>query len=124
MRALLTLSEKVGQRADVVLELAIEEGWHVNSFEPLQTELIPLDLEIISTGEWRFELRSVPPAEELTLGFQDDPLSVYQGTVRFEGTIEGPEGARLGPLQVRLQACNDEVCLRPEILVLKVPLVR
>jgi hypothetical protein len=49
---------------------------------------------------------------------------VYQGTVRFEGTIVRPEGARLGPLEVHLQACNDEVCLRPEVLALKVPLVR
>ena len=124
VRASLTLSESVGLRADVVLELVMEEGWHVNSFEPRQKELIPLVIDIESTGEWQFELRSTPVAEEVTLGFQDEALSVYQGTVRFEGTIVRPEGAQLGPLEVHLQACNDEVCLRPEVLALKVPLVR
>ena len=65
-----------------------------------------------------------PEAETVRLSFQDEPLAVYQGQVRLFARVKsgGGEGpAPVVPVRLRIQACNDRVCLRPEELVLEVP---
>jgi hypothetical protein len=65
-----------------------------------------------------------PEPDLMTLGFQEEPLAVYQGrvpirtTVALDGIVDPP----VAPLRLTIQACNDEKCLKPEDLVLEVPL--
>jgi uncharacterized protein YyaL (SSP411 family) len=111
---------------EVVLDIA--PGWHVNSEAPLEESLIATRVEI-GPGSTDFRLDGVtyPPARKVRLGFQNSPLAVYQDRAvigaRLVRSGAAPPPARAAVMvAVRLQACDDRVCLRPEDLVLRVPL--
>ena len=74
---------------------------------------------------WRLAAPDYPVPEVLSLGFQSEPLAVYQGRVRIRATIEDHPGADTAiawlPAELRLQACSDIQCLPPETLSLQVP---
>ncbi|MBP8289966.1 MAG: DUF255 domain-containing protein [Chromatiaceae bacterium] len=112
----------------LVLDLALSPGWHLNADRPLQDYLIPTRVRLAGdTPGWRLGEGRYPPPEVLKLGFQREPLAVYQGQVRIEAALErtaNPDGQAHPwlPLELRLQACNDTLCLPPETLVLQVPI--
>jgi len=113
--------------ARLILELEIADGWHINSAEPLQEELVPLELATGPGGSWELVSLDLPEPREVRLGFQDEPLSVYEGRVRIEGRLRrSGDDTRfaIAPIELRLQACNDELCLRPETVTLQVPIPR
>ncbi|MCP4042543.1 MAG: thioredoxin, partial [Gammaproteobacteria bacterium] len=67
-----------------------------------------------------------PQPEILQLGFQQQPLALYQGKVEIRAGLErtspdAKDSPHLAPVRLRLQACNDQVCLPPETLTLRVP---
>ncbi|WP_191621223.1 thioredoxin domain-containing protein [Marinihelvus fidelis] len=94
------------------LDLDLEPGWHVNAATVNEPHLIPTTLTSQQgplAPEW-------PAGEELLTSFSEVPLNVWSGAVRL------PVRADVGrALQVvlRVQACNDRVCLPPERLVLR-----
>ncbi len=58
----------------------------------------------------------------MQLGFQREKLALHQGRLELllELSPDGAVSAPLIPVQLHLQACNDQVCLPPEKLSLKV----
>ncbi len=109
---------------NLTVDLEIRDGWHVNAHRPLQEELIPTVLTVDGgRGDWQLQEVEYPEGETVRLSFQEEPLLVYHGreqiTVRLSGAAAGP--AAVVPVRLRIQACNDRVCLRPEELVLEVP---
>ncbi|WP_275099688.1 DUF255 domain-containing protein [Sedimenticola hydrogenitrophicus] len=114
---------QVGARR-VTVELEIPPGWHVNAHQPLQENLIPTTLALVpGTGGWHLGQIDYPVGERQQLEFQREPLSLYQGKVQIEATIEPVAPAsRIVPLRLGLQACNDQVCLAPETVELHLPL--
>ena len=114
--------------ATLTLDLTLRPGWHVNAERPLQDNLIPTQVRLAGDSSgWRLGERRYPPPQTLKLGFQREPLAVYQGQVRIEATLErasDPDGQALPwvPVELRLQACSDALCLPPESLVLQVPI--
>ncbi|MEW8461453.1 MAG: hypothetical protein AB2653_14195, partial [Candidatus Thiodiazotropha endolucinida] len=59
------------------------------------------------------------------LAFQQQPLSVFSGKVRLQALVSteesSPTAPLILPLEIRLQACNDQVCLAPETVILSLP---
>jgi uncharacterized protein YyaL (SSP411 family) len=111
------------------VEIAMDSGWHINAHRPLQDYLIPTTLTEVEGRGWRLGEPSYPEPEVRRLGFQREPLALYQGRLRIEAPFE-PEGAAARPgasppivLNLRLQASNDQLCLPPENLSLEVPSV-
>ena len=106
----------------ITIRLEIAEGWHVNAHRPLQEYLIPTEVALDGDG---FELVGLeyPEAETVTLGFQEEPLAVYQGSVLIRGTIvvAGAGRPAIARLRLTIQACDDEQCLKPEDLVIELP---
>ncbi|NEX22177.1 DUF255 domain-containing protein [Thiorhodococcus mannitoliphagus] len=113
--------------ATLVLELGLRPGWHINAEQPLQDNLIPTRVRLTGdTPEWRLEERRYPPPKILKLGFQREPLAVYEGRVRIEAALERTTDPDVQarpwvPVELRLQACSDALCLPPETLVLQAP---
>ncbi len=105
-------------RVTVLLDLAA--GWHVNSDAPLSAELIPTRLAATGDGTVLAAVE-YPEPELVTLGFQDEPLAVFQGTVPIRATVEveGPARPRVARLSLTIQACDDKKCLQPEELALE-----
>ena len=112
------------QANTLVVDLAIRPGWHINAHETLQEELIPtvVGLEKSVPG-WRPGVVSYPKPVLKTLGFLREELALYEGQVRITMKLQQTEPAVAGPLipvALRLQACDDSVCLPPERRVLLV----
>lgn len=106
-------------RATVTIDLA--DGWHIQSDQPLAENLFATRLSSASEN-WPITHAAYPPAEEINLSFQDNPLSVWSGTVEIPvefDSLSKPDSVM--QLDVRLQACNDEVCLLPETVRLEMP---
>jgi len=109
----------------LVVDLAIRPGWHIQAHEPLQKELIPTVLALDHTDPaWRPDAVSYPTPILKTLGFLKEQLALYEGQVRITIDLQQTDPAVVGPLipvALRLQACDDKVCLPPERHVLQVP---
>ena len=92
-------------------------GWHLNSHRPLQEYLRPTELRLEPGTEFRLLHVDYPEGEIITLPFDPEPLSVYNGVVTLTAQIELPPapeaaGASL-PLRVSYRACSDRECLAP-----------
>ncbi len=118
---------QVSQNADgaspsrrLTVRLDIADGWHVNSDQPAGEHLIATRLGTDREGLTLIDVR-YPDAEWVTLGFQADPLSVFQGTTTIEADVESPEELLAIRLDLTVQACNDRQCLKPETLTLELP---
>jgi uncharacterized protein len=111
----------------LILEIEMAPAWHINAHRPLQDYLIATDLKGAEGRGWRLGAPSYPEPEVLRLGFQRDPLALYRGKLLIETTFEpedaGEDAGGSPPiaLNLRLQACNDRLCLPPENLGLEVP---
>ncbi len=109
----------------LVVDLAIRPGWHINAHKTLQEELIPtiVGLENPVPG-WRSGTVSYPPPVLKTLGFLSEELALYEGHLRITMDLQQTDRSvarPLIPVALRLQACDDSVCLPPERRVLQVP---
>jgi uncharacterized protein YyaL (SSP411 family) len=107
------------------LNLQIPDGWHINSDQPGNPDLIGTRISLTAESGWQLETISYPQGKRLKLVSQEKPLSLYTGKVTIQARLEpsNKAGAYLTlPIQVRLQACNEKVCLPPEQVTLRVGL--
>ena len=87
----------------VTLDLALQEGWHVNGYDTVG-ELLPTTV---------LDHHDVVYPESITrkLAFMDEEISLYEGHVTI--AISSP----CWPITLQLQACDDTRCLAPELLL-------
>lgn len=102
-------------RVQVTIDL--DEGWHINSSEPLQDYLIGTKLSD-ATGADLLDA-TYPKADVRKLAFQSEELALYEKNVSLSAQLPEERNA-IGHADVslRLQVCSDEVCLAPETLSL------
>ena len=116
---------KPGEEFTVQVRIDVEEGWHVNSHEPLQEYLIPTELSLGRASLFSLEAVDYPEGTRVSLSFSDEELSVYEGQVLIEATLrvgpEAPEGPEDVPFELQVQPCSDTECLRPQALSLRLP---
>lgn len=96
-----------------VVEIVIEDRWHINSITPTTDFSIPTELRIESSSLTNVET-SFPPHIEREFGFAvGEKLAVYEGelTVLFTARYSGGDPSVLATLM--FQACDDAVCLAP-----------
>jgi uncharacterized protein YyaL (SSP411 family) len=120
-----TLAES-GKGANALrVDLQIPDGWHINSDQPGHPDLIGTRVWLDKQSGWNLEEIRYPQGQATKLGFQSNPISLYSGQVSIEARLdamsETPTALTL-PLTIRLQACNDQVCLPPEEITLRVTL--
>jgi DsbC/DsbD-like thiol-disulfide interchange protein len=102
-------------RADgaLVIEATIESGWHVNAHEPRDEFLIPTTIDVTAPAGSTVGAIEYPKPVERRLAFSEDPLLLYEGTIRIRAALSG---AGKGRFEARLhyQACDDTRCLPPK----------
>ncbi|HVZ79551.1 MAG TPA: cytochrome c biogenesis protein CcdA [bacterium] len=102
----------------VAVRLRIQKGWHVNAHEGLPDYFIPLELSLPAGGDFSAsgEVR-YPAGEKKALGGSAKAFPVYEGDQVLYLDIRSAPSAKPGsavlPLSLKLQACNDKVCLSP-----------
>ncbi len=116
---------RAGARFEAFVMVYVAEGWHVNAHEPTLKYLIGTTLDVEPRDDLRVEAAYYPDPLFRTFAFTDDTLAVYEGEVAVILAVEAAKALRPGvyPIQSRLrvQACNDQVCLRPSTVEVPIP---
>ncbi|MBI5464637.1 MAG: hypothetical protein HY966_06785, partial [Ignavibacteriales bacterium] len=111
-------------RAAVVLH--IQDGWHINSHKPTFDYLIGTSLQLAQNAKAIISDIQYPEGKRLTLGFADQPLDVYDGSIKILFTLKLSDKLVAGNDSVvafvTAQSCNDQVCLAPADIRATVPL--
>ena len=90
------------------LILKIAEGWHLNAHDPGPDWLIGASIEG-AVADW-------PNGLEVNLGFSDEAIRVYEGTLEVPFTEDATSLVTLN-----VQACSDSICLEPEVAIFRLP---
>jgi thiol:disulfide interchange protein len=115
--ALDTKAVQPGQQATIAVVLDIREGFHAQSHEPLDPNLIKCEVKLNDDKAVKASNPKYPPGVEKTypaLG----KLSVYEGKTTIHIPIEIKKDAAMGALKlsgtVSYQICDDKACFPPE----------
>jgi thiol:disulfide interchange protein DsbD len=106
-----------GESVRAAAVLTVEDGWHVNAHQPTYDYLIGTALDWELPSDVTVENVHYPRPKRLELGFVEDAIEVYEGTapIYFDvrsASVAAPGERRLTG-RLRVQACNDQTCLRP-----------
>ncbi|MYJ26168.1 MAG: hypothetical protein F4080_11715, partial [Holophagales bacterium] len=110
---------------EVDVDLVIEEGWHLNGPEPLQEDLIGTTVE--GAGS-HFDITNLryPEPRRTQVSTRSGDVLIYEGrqriTFRLRASLTTDPHPVSIPISLRVQACDDQLCLLPETVVLEVPL--
>jgi DsbC/DsbD-like thiol-disulfide interchange protein len=100
-----------------VITVAIPAGLHMNSNRPSSQYAIPTTVRLSAAGA-RVGAVNYPRGANRKFEFSENPINVYEGTVRFPFTIKVPANFRGDTVRVRAtvkyQACTNEVCYPPK----------
>ena len=113
--------EPLGQKQRLILTIKIKDNWHINAHQPLGKDLIATSVELSDIIDWQIDQVVYPSAVKKQLGFSKSTLAVYQGDIQIEVILSAKSSIehKMIPLVVKLQACNDQVCLAPEAIHFK-----
>ncbi len=105
-----------GKATRATVLLSIPGGLHVNSNRPLSEYAIPTVVRA-SAGGARVGAVSYPRGKNRKFQFSDKMINVYEGRVLFTFPVTVPANYRGNTIKVdvnvRYQACTDEVCYPP-----------
>jgi hypothetical protein len=104
--------------------LSISPGYHVNANPAtfpylIATQVTPGAVEGITSDKPVY-----PPAEKKKFAFAEEPLAVYEGQAQIKLPLRADaksKGPVTVPIDVRVQACDQEKCFPPDTLHLTIP---
>jgi hypothetical protein len=109
-------------KKQLTVMLDIQPGWHINAHKPLDKDLIATELVLLDIIPQQMTNISYPQAIEKTPGFSQKRLALYEGKLLISADIEQSAEQNVKPIrfELKIQACNDQVCLAPETLQFRV----
>ena len=120
------VNSKPGESSDVLVQVVIEKGYHVNANPPTFPYLKATELEIAQSPGVTVAKVAYPDAITRTFAFAEKPLAVYEGTIEIKASLKIDKNAKPGsqrlPAKLRVQACDEEVCYAPGTLDVAIPL--
>ncbi len=103
----------------IEVAVTIADGWHINAHQPLQDYLIGTTL--LDALARPVDGAVYPAEKRAVLGFERSELALYDEQILISAPIPESTLASIGktmPVALKIQACNDKVCLAPETIVL------
>ncbi len=103
---------------EIILEIKINKAWHLNQLQDENNNPVPVKIEI--KNNLKIANFIYPKPLEKKLGFQTEPVNVYEDKINISFTLtKGTKGTLIFPdnllnLKLELQACDDQKCLAPE----------
>lgn len=114
-----------GGSAEANITLTIQSGYHVNANPPTFPYLKATALDVSAADGISLGSITYPKALEKKFPFAEKPLAVYEGTTIVKALLKADPAAKPGQrslsAQVRIQACDDQVCYAPGTLSLALP---
>src|SRR5262245_12590870 len=113
-----TTSAKPGSSVRAALQVHLPEGYHTNSNQPRDPNLIPISVTFDPpTDGITFNEVVFPPATDLAQRGADQPLRVFSGdfTIGVALTVADTvtNGSVKLPATLRYQACDEVACYAP-----------
>src|SRR5690606_17801212 len=103
----------------------VDAGWHINAHRPRQAFLIGTTFELEPHPGFLLADARYPEPEAVKFGFFEEHLAVYEGAVPVFLSIRAAPDLSPGPYtlngRLRVQACNDQICLAPSTLDVSIP---
>lgn len=110
---------------DAIVDVSIENGYHVNANPPTFPYLKPLELQINAAQGMSVAFIVYPNAVTRTFPFAEKPLAVYEGTIPITVKLKVEKGAAVGKqtlsAKLNVQACDDQVCYAPGTMDVSIP---
>ena len=110
---------------DAVVRLKVQDGYHVNANPASFSYLIPTELKVTSASGVSVDFITYPDPVTRTFSFADEPLKVYEGDTMVKAKLKAAPSAETGKhnlsAQLRVQACNDQVCYPPGQIEVTIP---
>ena len=114
-----------GESGDVLVQLQIANGYHVNANPPSQPYLKPTEIELKPQESISVEFITYPDPLVRSFAFSETPLKVYEGETSLKLRLLADKTAKPGKhnlsAKLRVQACDDKVCYAPGAIDLTVP---
>lgn len=113
-----------GESGDAVVRLTIQNGYHINANPPTFPYLKATQLDITAGDGISVSFVSYPTALTKKFAFADKPLAVYEGETELKARIKADtptRGEHSVAAQLRVQACDDQVCYPPGQIELRIP---
>ncbi len=111
------LTIKPGATVEVAITFDVLPTWHINANRPNEDFLVPSVLALRAAPGVQSAAPRYPAAHQVTLSFSETPLAVYEGTTTIMLPLTAAADAAPGPRTIvgtlRFQGCNDQVCLPP-----------
>ena len=115
-----------GGAARIAVNIEIDEGYHINSNRPSDKNLIATSLKLDRTAGLTATPVIYPKAKLQKFEFSQKPLSVFEGKVALRFTARALTSLSAGDHtltgKLTVQACNNQQCLRPQTIDVKIPL--
>ncbi len=115
-----------GATVEVAITFTVLPTWHVNANRPNEDFLVPTELSVAAAPGVRAGVVRYPAAHDVTLSFSETPLAVYEGTATIQVPLviaaDAAPGARSINASLRFQGCNDQVCLPPATVPVRIAL--
>ena len=110
---------------DAVVRLKVQDGYHVNANPASFSYLIPTELKVTPASGVSVDFITYPDPVTRTFSFADEPLKVYEGDTMVKAKLKAGPSADAGKhnlsAQLRVQACNDQVCYPPGQIEVTIP---
>jgi thioredoxin:protein disulfide reductase len=113
-----------GASGDAVVRLTIQSGYHVNANPPTFPYLKATELDITAGDGISVSFITYPTALTKKFAFADKPLAVYEGETELKARLKADtatKGEHSVAAQLRVQACDDQVCYPPGKIELRIP---
>ena len=106
---------------DVMLQLNIAEGWHVNANPAGQDNLIPTSVKVDSDTPFEILDVAYPKGRSTRFEFSDEALNVYEESLTIPLQLKQKLNVKHDKnvpitLQLTYQLCNETECLLPQTL--------
>jgi len=114
-----------GEFFKIAVMLDIEEGWKINANQPTEDFLIGTELILERVEGFVMADMRYPKGKLLDVDFAQDPIKIYQkktpvfAEFRTSASLEAGTYNLRGTL--RVQACDDHVCLAPSNIDIEIP---
>ena len=103
--------------ADLIVTIDIEAGYHINANPASDPNLIPTQFLLAEYPELKIKY---PAAQMFKAPFAPQGIAVYEGRITLHGQLPQKSLRQPAAASLRIQACNDKVCLAPATMAVPV----
>lgn len=105
-----------GTGADFTVTIDIEPGFHINANPASDPNLIPTEFLLSDHPDPKIDY---PPGRLFKAPFAPQGIAVYEGRVTLSGHLSRMPNQSAFTASLRIQACNERVCLAPATIAVE-----